>query len=53
MYCLKFMSKNYTYKYHHIGRCGHYLHVTQYRGVETRYICIYMQYRELAMLYMF
>ena len=42
MYCLKFMSKNYTCKYYHIGRCGDYLHVTQYGGVETIYMCIYI-----------
>ena len=42
MYCLKVMSKNDMCKYYHIGRCGDYLHVTQYGGVETIYICIYI-----------
>ena len=53
MYCLKFMSKNDTCKYYHIGRCGDYLHVMEHRGVETLYICIYMLNRELTMLYIF
>ena len=42
MYSLNLMSKNYMCKYYYIGRCGDYLHVTEYRGVETLYICIYI-----------